>query len=429
MNGAKRVAFINARLVDPESGTDAPGALMVEDGRIADLGPRLLADGVKTVDCRGDVLAPGLVDMRVTVHETSETHKETLQSAAQAAVAGGITTMAVIPGLNQVIDSPAQVEFLIARGHETGLIDVYPYGAITRGAEGEALTEMGLLAEAGAVGFTDGPRALADADTMRRALSYGTRFGLPIIQHPEEPSLAAGGQMNEGEISTRLGLKGIPSAAEVIMIERDLRLVELTGGRYHAAHVSTAAALDRIREGKARGLKITCDTAPHYFTLNENAVGDYRTFAKVSPPLRSEADRQAVADAVIDGTIDAIASDHSPHDQDSKRLPFDLADCGIVGLESLLPLSLELVHKGSTTLLDLLASLTCRPAGILGIPGGCLEEGTAADLVLFDPERPGRIVPETFRSKSKNSPFDDHPIQGKVLRTVVDGRTIFDADA
>ncbi len=431
MNGAKRVAFINARLVDPESGTDAPGALMVEDGRIADLGPRLLADGmpegVKTVDCRGDVLAPGLVDMRVTVHETSETHKETLQSAAQAAVAGGITTMAVIPGLNQVIDSPAQVEFLIARGHETGLIDVYPYGAITRGAEGEALTEMGLLAEAGAVGFTDGPRALADADTMRRALSYGTRFGLPIIQHPEEPSLAAGGQMNEGEISTRLGLKGIPAAAEVIMIERDLRLLELTGGRYHVAHVSTAAAIEVIRAAKARGLPVTCDTAPPYFGLNETAIGEYRTFAKLSPPLRAESDREAVVEGLRDGTIDAIASDHLPQDPDSKRLPFAQAEPGAIGLETLLPLVLELYHDGALGLAEALAKVTSAPARLLGLDAGRLVKGAPANLVLIEVETPWKIKEDQLVSKSKNTLFDGRPVQGRCRATVFAGRTVFEA--
>ncbi|MEE8226495.1 MAG: dihydroorotase [Kiloniellales bacterium] len=428
----EQVAYVNARLLDPATGLDTPGVLMTDGAVIADLGPQLFADGVPekmtVVDCGGHCLAPGLVDIRVQLREPGDEHKETIESGSRAAAAGGVTTMVSLPNTDPVIDDVAGVEFIARRAREVKLVKIYSYASVTRRVEGTQLTEVGLLSEYGAVAFTDGLKAVADANVMRRALSYARAFDQVIVQHPEEPALAHG-SMNAGELATRLGLRGIPAAAEVIMIERDLRLVELTGGRYHAAHVSTAAALDRIREGKARGLKITCDTAPHYFTLNENAVGDYRTFAKVSPPLRSEADRQAVADAVTDGTIDAIASDHSPHDQDSKRLPFDLADCGIVGLESLLPLSLELVHKGSTTLLDLLASLTCRPAGILGLPGGCLEEGTAADLVLFDPERPGRIVPETFRSKSKNSPFDDHPIQGKVLRTVVDGRTIFDADA
>ena len=287
---------------------------------------------------------------------------------------------------------------------------------------------MGLLSSYGALGFTDGVKAVTDAQVMRRALAYARAFDLVILQHPEEPSLAKGA-MNEGELATRLGIDGIPAAAEVIMLERDLRLVELTGGRYHAAHLSTAESLTLIRRAKTHGLDVTCDTAPHYFALNENAVGDYRTFAKVSPPLRSEDDRLAVAEALADGTIDVIASDHSPHDQDSKRLPFALADYGIVGLETLLPLCLEPVHKGTMSLLDILARLTVNPAKRLKLEAGRLAPGARADLVLFDLERPWQIDPDQFRSKSKNSPFDNHPVQGKVLRTVVDGRSIFEASA
>ncbi|MCH8917279.1 MAG: dihydroorotase [Alphaproteobacteria bacterium] len=431
MNGAERVAFVNARLVDLASGVDGPGALLVEGRHIADLGPRLFADGVpegvKTVDCRGDVLAPGLVDMRVTVHETSETHKENLVSAAQAAVAGGVTAMAIIPGPNQVIDSPAQVEFLITRGLKTALTDVYPYGAVTRGTEGQALTEMGLLAEAGVVGFTDGPRALADADTMRRALSYGTLFGLPIIQHPEEPSLAAGGQMNEGEISTRLGLQGIPAAAEVMMIERDLRLLELTNGLYHVAHVTTAAAIEVIGAAKARGLAVTCDTAPPYFGLNETAVGEYRTFAKLSPPLRAESDREAVVEGLRDGTIDVIASDHLPQDPDSKRLPFAQAEPGGIGLETLLPLVLELYHGGALGLGEALAKVTSAPARLLGLDAGRLVKGAPANLALIEVEAPWKIKEDDLVSKSKNTPFDGRPVQGRCRATVFAGRMVFEA--
>jgi len=299
---------------------------------------------------------------------------------------------------------------------------------VTRGLKGKEITELGLLSSYGAVGFTDGIKAVADAQVMRRALAYASTFDLVIAQHPEEPSLASGA-MNEGELATRLGLAGIPAAAEVIMIARDLRLVELTDGRYHVANVSTAAAVEVIRAAKKRGLRVTCDTAPHYFTLNENAVGDYRTFAKVSPPLRGEADRRAVAEAVADGTIDAVASDHSPHDQDTKRLPFAIADCGIVGLETLLPLSLELSHKGQMSLLDVLSRISLAPAGILGLEAGSLKAGGPADLIVFDAERPWRIDPDAFRSKSKNSPFENHPVQGKMQRTVVDGRTIFDVAA
>jgi dihydroorotase len=270
---------------------------------------------------------------------------------------------------------------------------------------------------------------VADARVMRRALSYASGFNLLIIQHPEEPRLAEGGAMNAGEMATRLGLSGIPRVAEVMMIERDLHLVEMTNGRYHVAHLSTAPAIEAIRRAKSRGLKVTCDTAPQYFALNETAVGDYRTFAKLSPPLRSEDDRKAVAAAVADGTIDCIASDHAPHDQDSKRVPFVQAAFGVIGLETLLPVSLELYHKGEIRLLDLLRRMTVAPAGLLGLPQGRLAVGAPADLVLFDPDRAWKIDVDRFRSKSKNSAFDERPVQGLVRRTIVDGRTVFDADA
>jgi dihydroorotase len=434
MNGADRPrAFVNARLIDPATGTDARGAVLVADGVIQDVGPDLFAggvpDGVEPVDCRGHILAPGLIDMRVTLHETGETHKENLQSASQAAIAGGITTMAVVPGPKQGIETPAQVEYLIARGRETGLTDVHPYGGITKGNEGETLTEMGLLAEAGAIGFTEGHRALADADTMRQALSYISPFGLPLIQHPEDPSLAAQGQVNEGEISTRLGLKGIPAVAEVIMIERDVRLVELTGGRYHAAHVSTAAGIDAIRAAKARGLAVTCDTAPPYYGLNETAVGEYRTFAKLSPPLRGEDDRLAVIEGLRDGTIDAIASDHLPQDPDSKRLPFAQAEPGAVGLETLLPLVLELYHGGVLPLDQALAKVTAAPAKILGLAAGRLAKGAPGDLVLIDSDTPWVIREDGLVSKSKNTLFDGRPVQGRCLATVFRGRTVFSTGA
>ncbi len=269
---------------------------------------------------------------------------------------------------------------------------------------------------------------MASAKVLSRALKYaGAHEGL-IVQHPEEPTLA-GGVMQAGELSTRLGLPGIPREAEIIMLERDLKLVEMSGGRYHAAHLSTRAAVERIAEAKAAGLNVTCDTAPPYFALNELAVGDYRTFAKLSPPLRSEEDRQAIVAGLADGTIDAIASDHMPQDQDSKRLPFEQAEFGAVGLETLLPLSLELVHNGHLDLPSLLARLTCRPADILGLPAGRIAVGRPADVVVFDPEKPGRIEPDNFVSKSKNSPFDGRLVQGRILRTVVDGRTIHEAIA
>jgi dihydroorotase len=333
--------------------------------------------------------------------------------------------MVALPNTEPPVDDVSVVEFLARRAREARLAKIHTYAAATKGLAGRHLTEMGLLAANGAVGFTDGTKAVADALVMRRVLSYARNFDLLVVQHPEEPSLADAGEVNEGEIATRLGLAAISPAAEVIMIERDLRLVEITDARYHAAHLSTAAGIEAIRRAKARGLRVTCDTAPPYFALNETAIGDYRTFAKLSPPLRSEWDRRAVVGGLRDGTIDAIASDHAPWDQDSKRLPFGSAAYGIIGLETLLPLSLELYHNGHLNLLDLLAKLTSNPARILRLPVGRLAEGAPADLVLFDPDQTWQICTDDFRSKSKNAPFDGRPVQGRVVRTIVDGRTIF----
>jgi dihydroorotase len=420
-------AYTNVRLLDPATGLDNQGALLVQDGIIVDFGPDLQIPGKATiVDCSGLCLSPGLIDIRVHLREPGEEHKETIETAGLAAATGGVTAMVCLPNTVPAIDDVPVVEFIARRAREAKLVKVYSYGTVTRGGEGEQLTEMGLLSEAGAVAFTDGTKAIADATVMRRALSYASGFDLLIVQHPEEPSLARDGAMNEGEVATRLGLPGIPSAAEPIMIERDIRLVELTGGRYHAAHVSTAEGVDIIRKAKKRGLNVTCDTAPHYFALNENAVGEYRSFAKLSPPLRSEDDRLAIVAGLADGTIDVIASDHTPQDQDSKRLPFIQAECGAIGLETLLPLTLELVHNGSISLLDALAKITSEPANLFKLPGGKLQRGGPADIVLFDPDKPWILREENFRSKSKNAPYDGRPVQGQVHRTIVDGRTVYE---
>jgi dihydroorotase len=422
--------FRNARLLDPASGRDEIGEILVRDGVVAALGRRIdeSAKDTAVVDCHGFCLAPGLVDMRVQLREPGAAHMENMVSASHAAASGGVTTMAALPNTAPPIDEVALVDYVKRRARDIGIVNVHTYAAITKGLAGSELAEMGLLAEAGALAFTDAESAVADAVVMRRALSYARTFDLLVMQHPEEPSLAAGGAMNEGEMATRLGLQGIPAAAEVIMVERDLRLVELTGARYHVAHVSTAAAIEAIRRAKAQRLQVTCDTAPPYFALNETAVGDYRTFAKLSPPLRSEEDRRAVVAGLRDGTIDAIASDHSPHDQDSKRLPFASAASGIIGLETLLPLSLELYHNGHLSLLACLNAVTHAPATILRLPAGQLTVGAPADLVIFDLDRPWRISEKAFRSKSKNSPFDGRPVQGIAMMTVVGGRLIFERE-
>ena len=428
----KRTAYINARLLDPDSGLDAGGALLTEDALIADLGPGLFAEGVpegiETVDCGGHCLCPGLVDMHVHLREPGHEHKETIATGGLSALAGGVTSLCSMPNTDPVIDNVGLIEFIQRRAREAKGVKVFPFAAVTKGLDGKQITEFGMLAEAGAVAFTDDGRPIADSQVMRRALSYAKTFDLLISQHAEDLSLSGHGCMAEGEAATRLGLDGIPEIAETIMVERDIRLVEHSGGRYHVAHISTAEAVDCVRRAKARGLRVTCEAAPHHFSLTDLDVGDYRTFAKLAPPLRSERNRAAIVEGLKDGTIDAIATDHAPHDQESKRLPMAHAANGIVGLETLLPLSLELYHGGHMTLLEILRRLTLAPVELLKLPVGRLRKGAPADLLLFDADVPWLVDTAKFRSMSKNSPFDGRPVQGRALRTIVDGRTLFTLD-
>ncbi|MBT7290903.1 MAG: dihydroorotase [Rhodospirillaceae bacterium] len=427
-----RTAYINARLLDPESGLDASGALLTEGAFIADFGQNLFAEGVpegiEVVDCAGHCLSPGLVDMHVHLREPGHEYKETIASGGLSALAGGVTSICSMPNTDPVIDNVSLIEFVQRRAREAKGAKVFPFAAVTKGLGGKQITEFGMLAEAGAVAFTDDGLPISDSQVMRRALSYAKTFDLLISQHAEDLSLSGCGCMAEGEVATRLGLDGIPEISETVMVERDIRLVELTGGRYHVAHISTADAVDCVRKAKARGLRVTCEAAPHHFSLTDHDVGDYRTFAKMAPPLRSDANRAAIVEGLKDGTIDAIATDHAPHDQESKRLPMAHAANGIVGLETLLPLSLELYHRGHMPLLDVLRRLTVAPAELLNLPVGRLRKGAPADLLLFDLEAPWVVETAKFRSMSKNSPFDGRPVQGRALRTIVDGRTLFTAD-
>lgn len=425
-------AYVNARLLDPATGTDTAGGLLVRGTEIAQVGPDVtganLPKSAKVIDCAGHCLAPGIIDTRVFIGEPGAEQKESIASASASAAAGGITTMIMMPNTNPVIDDIALVEYVVRRGADGSMVNILPMAAATKALAGQEMTEIGLLSQAGAVAFTDGRKAIANAAVMQRILNYARIFDALLVQHAEEPTLA-GGCMNAGEISTRLGLPGVSTTSEVIMIERDLRLLEATGGRYHVAQVSCRASLDVIRRAKAAGLKVTCGVTPPHFALNENAVGDYRTFTKVSPPLREEADRRAVVEALRDGTIDVIASGHDPQDAEGKRLPFEQAAYGAAGLETLLPISLELYHNGHVSLLDILAMLTLQPAKLLKLPGGRLAVGAPADFMIFDLDRPWRIDASAFRGKSKNTPFDEQPTQGRVLRTVVAGRTVFESDA
>jgi dihydroorotase len=431
-----KIAYINARVIDPASGVDhaasESGGLLTDGASIVAMGPDIFNGGrpavEEIVDCQGAVLAPGLVDMRVDFCEPGAEHKEDIESGSKAAAAGGVTAVVTLPDTAPAIDNASVLEFVARRARDVKLVKVFGYATVTRGANSDEIVEMGLLKEAGAVAFTDGRHSVANAKTLSRALKYALAFDTLIVQHAEEPNLSAGGVMQSGELSTRLGLPGIPREAETIMLDRDLALVKMTGGRYHAAHISTAEGVARIRAAKEAGLRVTCDTAPPYFALNELAVGEYRTFAKLSPPLRSEDDRQTIVEGLADGTIDCIASDHFPQDQESKRLPFELAEFGSSGLETLLALTLELVHNEHLSLSDALGKVTAAPSHLLDLPTGRLYAGAPADLVIFDPDKPARIEPDTFISKSKNSPFDGRLVQGQVIRTVVDGRTIYTAD-
>ncbi len=424
-----RIAYMNGRVLDPLTGRDETGHVLIEDDRIkavgADIFPKGAPDRTEVIDVKGLCIAPGLIDMHAFVGEPGAEHKESFESAAAAARAGGVTTLCTMPNTEPVIDNVALVEYVLRRANEGSDVHIRPMAAATQGLDGKQLTEFGLLKDAGAVAFTDGYKSIADANVLRRALSYATAFDALIVQHAEEPSLSRNGVMNAGALATRLGLSGVPVAAEIIMVERDIRLVELAGGRYHAAQLTTGEALDAVRRAKQRGLNVSCGTAPHYFTLNENEVNGYRTFAKVSPPLRSEDDRRAVVEAIRDGTIDVICSAHTPEDPEAKRQTFEQAAFGVVGLETMLALGLQLHMSEDVPLLTVLACMTCNPARLLGLDSGALEPGRPADLVIFDPEAPWIVDSKKFRSKSKNSPSTSARCRGHAVRTVVDGHTVF----
>ncbi len=416
--------FENVRLVDPASGRDGIGRLTVEDGRIAAIDSPETPEGARVIDGQGAVLCPGLVDMRVTLGEPGFEYRESVKSGARAAVAGGITTMAVLPNTSPAIDNPALVHLLKVRGEETGMVSIHPYGALTRGCEGGEMAELGLLQDAGAVAFTDGTRAITDAKQMRNLLSYSRFLDALVVQHPEEPSLAKGACATASALAVRLGLPQVPTAAEAIMIARDLRLAEMTGARLHFAHVSTAEGLDLIRTAKTRGVKVTCDTAPPYFAMTEEDIGDFRTYAKFSPPLRAESDRAAVCAALADGTIDAVASDHAPADADDKRLPFAQARAGGTGLVTLLGVTLG----AGLPLMDALRLVTCAPAALLGISAGTLAIGQDADLCLFDPDAVWEVTAGELPGRAQNTPFDGQKLTGRVLRTFRRGREVFTAE-
>jgi dihydroorotase len=425
-------AYTNARLIDPASGLDETGRLITEGARIAAIEPGKgqedLGENTKVIDCGGHVLSPGLIDARVFTGEPGAEHTETLGSASEAAAAGGVTTMVVMPNTQPAIDDVSLVDFINRRARDTALVNVRPMASITRGFDGQHMTEIGLLTEAGAVGFTDGDRPVTDSLVMRRALSYASNFDAVIVQHAEDMSLSARGVMNEGEYALRLGLPGIPEAAESIMVERDMALVGLTGGRYHLGQVSTPASLASLARAKTAGHKVTAAVSAHHLTLNEMDVADYRTFARLNPPLRTEETRHALIEGLRDGTIDVITSSHRPRGPEDKRLPFAEAAEGTVGLETLLPAALQLVHENEVDLATVLAALTCKPADILRLEAGRLTVGAPADLTLIDLGFPFKVDPARLRSRSRNTVFEGRTLQGRAQRTIVAGQTVFEAE-
>lgn len=424
------VLLANARIVDPSRGLDARGAVLVADGRIVAAGPEVMNQGTpegwEVVDCAGAAVLPGLVDMRVFVGEPGGEHRETLETASRAAAAGGVTAMVTMPDTNPVIDDPALVDFVFRRARDTAVVRVHPMAAMTRGLAGEELAEFGLLQEAGAVAFTQGRRSVRSSKVMRNALTYARDFDALIVHHVEDEDLARGGVMNEGETATRLGLPGVPREAETIMLDRDIRIARMTGGRYHAAQVSCAPAVSTLRRTKLAGDRVTAGAAIAHLSLNENDVGAYRTFFKMSPPLRSEDDRQTLVEALADGTIDIVCSAHDPQDVEGKRQPFAEAADGAVGLETMLAAGLRLVHSGDVSLVRLIEAMSTAPAKLLGLDAGTLAPGAPADLIVVDLDMPWIVREEELNSRSKNTAFEGARMTGKVLRTMVGGRTVYE---
>jgi len=430
LSDRRPVLLANARIVDPSRDLDFPGDLLIADGVIRDtkrgIGQAGVPEGTEVIDCAGHVVAPGLIDMRAFVGEPGAESRETIASATQAAAAGGVTTLVCQPDTEPAIDDPSIVDFIQRRARDTGIVHVHPMAALTKGLLGTEMTEIGLLKAAGAVAFTDGARSVMSTQVMRRALTYGRDFDALIVHHTEDPDLTGDGVMNEGELASRLGLIGAPDAAEALILERDMRLVGLTGGRYHAAALTCAASLDVLRRAKDAGLPVTASASINHLLLNENDVGEYRTFFKVAPPLRTENDRKAVVAALTEGLIDVVMSDHNPQDVETKRLPFAEAAAGAVGIETMLAASLRLVHNGDLSLAALLKAMSSRPAGLLGLPGGTLRPGAPADIVVIDPDVPWVLDRDTLKSKCRNTPFDEARLQGRAVRTIVAGRTVYE---
>jgi len=426
------VVIRGGTVIDPASGLHARRDVVVRDGRVTEVsdavGADTLADAT-VIPAANCLVLPGLIDMHVHLREPGYEYRETIETGTRAAVAGGFTAVACMANTNPVNDNAAVTEYIRERAQAAGLARVYPIGAVSKQLKGEELAEIGEMRRAGIVAVSDDGMPIMNGGLMRRALEYTAMFGLPVIVHEEDRLIAAEGVMNEGAMSLRLGLKGMPAAAEEAMIARDLTLLERTGGRVHVAHVSTAGAVELIRAAKQRGLPVTAEGAPHHFTLTEAAVEGYNTAAKMNPPLRTQRDVEAVRRGVADGTIDAIASDHAPHHRDEKEVEFDRALNGVVGLETTLPLALRLADEAKIPLDTIVAAMTINPARILGLPLGTLAVGADADITVVDPTRGWTVRASGFRSKGRSTPFEGMEMRGQAVVTMVSGRIVWRADA
>jgi dihydroorotase len=424
-----KIVFKNARIIDPYSGFDSFGGLITENKVIKDFGKNLFKnntpDDALVIDCQKHILCPGFIDLNANIGEPGEEYKENINTASDAALSSGITSIVCMPNTNPVIDQIPIIQYIEKRARETNGVKIYPSASITKNLEGEKLTEMGLLLEAGAILFSEANKAINNATVMKQALTYAKNFDATIMISPQDPDLSINGVMNGGSLASKLGLPGIPKVAEIIQIERDIRLLESTGGKLHFLNVTTNEAIIAIENAKRKQLNLSCSTAPHYFTLNETAVDEWKTFAKVFPPLRNENDREAIYNALVKNKIDIISSHHSPQDQDSKRLPFEQAEYGIIGFETLLPISLDLHFNGKMELINLIDKLTYQPAKLLNLDSGKLKVNSPADLTLIDINTPYKLRLEDINSKSKNSLFDEYDVKGKILCTIVDGRMVY----